>query len=186
VKKNLIGSDLTELWSWFAGGTVCAYLPGQQRRDDVVCSAVLAETWDLAAAEQDASGQFTFMHTHTHNGLLSRTAQVGRYQKKHSSTHTHPDHRTYFFIFLHLLGSSLFSLRAWQSSLTTSLQVLVGFPLGLGPSTSYSMHFFSQSWSYFLNTCPYHHRLFCCNTNAMSSIPNLSLSSLLGNLDLLA
>ena len=121
-----------------------------------------------------------------HNGLLSRTAQVGRYQKKHSSTHTHPDHRTYFFIFLHLLGSSLFSLRAWQSSLTTSLQVLVGLPLGLGPSTSYSMHFFSQSWSYFLNTCPYHHRLFCCSTNAMSSIPNLSLSSLLGNLDLLA
>jgi len=121
-------------------------------------------------------------YTHTHNGLLSRTAQVGRYQKKHSSTHTHPDHRTYFFIFLHLLRSSLFSLRVWQSSLTTSLQVLVGLPLGLGPSTSYSVHFFTQSWSYLLNTCPYHHRLFCCNTSAMSSTPSLSLSSLLGNL----
>ena len=49
-------------------------------------------------------------------------------------------------------------------------------------STSYSMHFFTQSPS-FQNTCPYHRSLFCCNTNVMmSSIPNLSLSSLLGNL----
>ena len=50
------------------------------------------------------------------------------------------------------------------------------------PSTSYSMHFFTQSSSSFHNTRPYHHSLFCCNTNAMSSIPGLSLSSLLGNL----
>ena len=35
----------------------------------------------------------------------------------------------------------MFSLRAWQSTLTTSLQVLFGLPLGLGPSASYSMHF---------------------------------------------
>ena len=44
------------------------------------------------------------------------------------------------------------------------------------------MHFFTQSSSSFLNTCPYHQSLFGCNTNAMSSIPNLFLSSLLGNL----
>ena len=49
-------------------------------------------------------------------------------------------------------------------------------PLGLGPSTSYSMHFFTQSSS-FRSTCPYHRSLFCCNTNAMSSISNLSLSA---------
>ena len=68
-------------------------------------------------------------HTHTHsqpyNGILSGTT---RYQKKHSPTHTHPDHRTSFIIFLHLqrsMASSLFSLRAWQSSWTTSLQVLL-------------------------------------------------------------
>ena len=82
-------------------------------------------------------------HTHTQpfNGLLSGTTRVGRYQKKHSPTNTHPDHRTSFIIFLHLqrsMASSLFSLRAWQSSRTTSLQVLFGLPLGLGPSTSYS------------------------------------------------
>ena len=125
-------------------------------------------------------------HTHAQlfNGLWSRTTRVVRYQKKHSPTHTHPDHRTSFINFLHLLrsiASSLFSLHAWQSSLTTSLQVLFGLPLGLGPSTSYSMHFFTQSSS-FRSTCPYHWSLFCCNTNAVSSIPNLSLSSLLGNL----
>ena len=34
----------------------------------------------------------------------------------------------------------------------------------------------------FCSTCPYHRSKFCCNTNVMSSIPNLYLSSLLGNL----
>jgi len=54
--------------------------------------------------------------------------------------------------------------------------------LGHGPSTSYTMHFFTQSSSSFCSTCPYHHSLICCNTNAMSSISILSVSSLLGNL----
>ena len=44
-------------------------------------------------------------HAHTHkqlfNGLLSRTTRVCCYQKKHSPTHTHPDHQTSFIIFLH-------------------------------------------------------------------------------------
>jgi len=87
--------------------------------------------------------------------------------------------------FLHLIwsiASSFFSLHAWQSSRTTSHQVLFGLPHGLGPSTSYSMNFFTQPSSSFHSTCPYHRRLFCCNTNATSSIPNLSLSSSLGNL----
>ena len=45
------------------------------------------------------------------------------------------------------------------------------------------MHFFFQlSSSSFCNTCPYNCCLFCCYTNAMSSIHNLSLSTLLGNL----
>jgi len=59
------------------------------------------------------------------------------------------------------------------------LQVLFGLPLGLGPSTSYSLHFFTQSSSSFHSTCSYHRSLFCCNTSAVSYIPNLSLSSLL-------
>ena len=104
------------------------------------------------------------------NGLWSGTTRVGQYQKKHSPTHTRPDHRTSFIIFLHLqwsMVSSLFILRAWQSSRTTSLQVLFGLPLGLGPSTSYSIHFFTQSSSSFRSTCPYQRSLCCCNTNAM-------------------
>jgi len=78
-------------------------------------------------------------------------------------------------------SSSVFNLRAWQSFCTTSLHVLFGLPLGLEPSTSYSMHFFTQSLSSFRNTCPYHHSLFC-------SVPRLyylfliSLSSSLGTL----
>ena len=94
---------------------------------------------------------FHLTHTHTQpfNGLWSGTTRVGQYQKKHSPTHTHPGHWTSFINFLHLLrsiASSVFSLHAWQSSLTTSFQVLFDLPLGLGPSTSYSMHFFTQSY----------------------------------------
>ena len=40
-------------------------------------------------------------HTQPFNGLLSGTTRVGRYQKKHLPTHTHPDDRTSFIIFLH-------------------------------------------------------------------------------------
>ena len=119
------------------------------------------------------------------NGLWSGTTRVGRYQRKHSPTHTHPDHRASFIIFLHLqrsMASSLFNLRAWQSSRTTSFQVFFGLPLGLEPSTSCSIHFFTQSSSSIRNTWPYQRSLFCCNTNAMSSTPSLSLSSLLGSL----
>ena len=101
-----------------------------------------------------------FCYTHTHvpvSGPLSRTTRAGWYQKKCSPTHTHPDHHTSFINFLHLLwsiASSLFNLLALQSFSTTSLQFLFGLPLGLGPSTSYSVHFFTQSSSSFCNTCP--------------------------------
>ena len=93
------------------------------------------------------------------NGRLSGTTRVGRYQKKHSPAHTHPGKRTSFITFLHLqrsMASSLFSLRAWQSSRTTSFQVLFGLPLGLEPSASYSMHFFTQSSSSFRSTCTFY------------------------------
>ena len=110
------------------------------------------------------------------NGRLSGTTRVGWYQKKHSPAHTHSGQHTSFITFLHLqrsTASSLFSLRAWQSSQTTSFQVLFGLSLGLEPSTSYSMHFFTQSSSYFRSTCPYQRSLFCCNISAMSSTPSL-------------
>jgi len=49
-------------------------------------------------------------------------------------------------------------------------------------STSYSIHFFIQSLSSFRSTCPYHHYLFSCSTEIMSSNPSLSLNPLLGTL----
>ena len=90
-------------------------------------------------------------------GPLSWTTQVSRYQKKHSPAH-HPDHHPIFISFFHLprsIASFLFKLRAWQSFCTTSFHVLFGLPLGLEPSTSYSIHFFTQSVSSFRSTCPY-------------------------------
>jgi len=129
------------------------------------------------------SGLWTQTHTHTQlfNGPLSRTTQVGRYQKKHSPTHTHADHQTSFIKFLHFLrsiASSVFNLCAWQSFSTTSLQVLFSLPLGLGPSASCSIHFFTQSSSSFHNTCPSHHSLFCV-IPFFSSIPLKNFSPLL-------
>ena len=82
-------------------------------------------------------------------GPLSGTTRVSRYQKKHSPTH-HPDHHPIFISFFHLqrsIASSLFKLRAWQSFCTTSLHVLFGLPLGLEPSTWYSIHFlYGGNW----------------------------------------
>jgi len=104
-------------------------------------------------------------------GPLSRTTRVSRYQKKHSPTH-HPDHHPIFIRFFHLprsITSSLFKLRAWQSFCTTSFHVLFGLPFGLEPSTSYSIHFFTQSVSSFRSTCPCHHNLFCCSINIIFS-----------------
>ena len=129
----------------------------------------------------------SWTHT-THNqqqqpfyGPLSGTTRVSRSQKKHSPTH-HLDHPPIFISFFHLprsIASSLFKLRAWQSFCTNSFHVLFGLPLCLEPSTSYSIHFFTSS---FCSTCPYHRNLFCCSINIISSIPSVSLNSLLETL----
>jgi len=132
----------------------------------------------------DGGGKFIRTTQQPFYGPLSGTTRVSRYQKKHSPTH-HPDHHPIFISFFHLprsIASSLFKLRAWQSFCTTSFHVLFGLPLGLEPSTSYSIHFFTQSVSSFCCTCPYHRNLFCCSINIISSIPSLSLNSLLGTL----
>jgi len=94
-------------------------------------------------------------------GPLFGTTRVSRYQKKHSPTY-HPDHHPIFISFFHLprsIASCLFKLCVWQSFCTTSFHVLFGLPLGLEPSTSYSIHLFTQSVSSFRSTCPYHSKL---------------------------
>ena len=125
-------------------------------------------------------------HLSTFHQYCTRTRTHAHWHAHaHAHTHTHPSWSSDILYQvpppLWSITSSLFNLRAWQSFSTTSLQVLSNLPLGLGPLTSYSMHFFTQSLS-FHSTCPYHRSQFCCNTNAMSSITNLPLSSLLGNL----
>jgi len=123
-------------------------------------------------------------HQQLFYGPLSGTTQVSQCQKKHSPTH-HPDQHPIFITFFHLprsIASSLFKLRDWQSSCTTSLHVLFGLPRGLEPSTSNSIYFFTQSVSSFHSTCPYHRNLFCCSINIISSIPYLSLNFLLETL----
>ena len=95
---------------------------------------LLPSGWLLDVVQQQQQRPF--------NGLWSGTTRVGRHQKQHSPTHTHPDHRASFITFLHLqrsMASSLFNLRAWQSSRTSSFQVFFGLPLGLEPSTSCSI-----------------------------------------------
>jgi len=60
------------------------------------------------------------------------------------------------------------------------LQVFFDLPLGLAPSTLFSIHFFTQSLSSLRNTCPYHRNLFRYSTTIMSSNLSLSLNPLLG------
>ena len=87
-------------------------------------------------------------------GPLSGTTQVSRYQNKHSPTHLSWSSSNLYQLLPSTwsTASSLFNLRVWQTFCTTSFQVLFGLPVGLEPSTSYSIHFFIQSVCSFLNT----------------------------------
>jgi len=58
----------------------------------------------------------------------------------------------------------------------------LGLPLGLETSTWYSIHYFTQLVFSFPSTCPYRLNLFCRSINIISSIPSVSLNSLLGTL----
>jgi len=117
-------------------------------------------------------------HTRVFFGPLSWSTPVSRYAKKHPSTRTPPTHQPPYLPPSTPNPSSLLTRHTWQSLCTTSSHVLFGPPLGLQHTTSYSIHFFTQSLSSFRNTCPYRHSLFCCSSNVMSTIPSLSLNSL--------
>ena len=108
-------------------------------------------TWEDTWAYNNNNNRFTALCPG-----LPRWA--GTRRNTHPPTH-HPDHCPIFISFFHLpwcIAPFLFKLRAWQCFCTTSLHVLFGLPLGLEPSTSYSIHFFTQSVSSFRNTCPHH------------------------------
>ena len=102
----------------------------------------------LWAWQSDIDRLLQHAHTHTHDRLTAFGPELPGWAgtRRNTHQHTHPDHRTSFINFLHLqrsIASSLFSLRAWQSSLTTSVRVLFGLPLGLGPDIDIALVFFS-------------------------------------------
>jgi len=140
---------------------------------------------------------FTFLvlvhpgtHTQIHNcftahWILSGTTRVSRYQKKHSTTHTYCGHKACLICFLHLLQSN--DIVPIQS--TCLIVLLHNLSAGFLWSTSWPgtfhfilIHFFIQLLSSFCNTCLYHHNLFCCGIEIMSSHPSLSINFLLGTL----
>ena len=101
------------------------------------------------------------------------TSRVSWYQKKHSPTNINRGHQSSLICFLHLLQSTASSLFNVQYFSTISIQVFFHLPLGLAPSTSYSILFYTQTSCSFYST-------FCCSTEIMSSNPSLFLNPLLG------
>jgi len=125
---------------------------------------------------------FKLTHTQPFYGSLDFVREdPGELVPEETFTHS-------FFVVIshHLFASSTYGILSVQFTCLTvffhNLQVFFGLPLGLAPSTSYSIHFFTQSLYSFCSTCPYHHNLFCCSTNIMSSNPSLSLNLLHGTL----
>jgi len=102
------------------------------------------------------------MHARTHT-TMSGTTRVGRYQKKHSPTHTHNDHPTYFTT----SSTMIYSILLVQCMcLTVLFHNLSPGPLWssswFGALYFISHAFLTQSPSSFHNTCPYH-----CNRSAV-------------------
>ena len=84
-------------------------------------------------------------HTHTRPFYGSVRDYPGEPVPEETSIHSHPScSSTILIIFLHLprtIASSLLNPRIWQYFCTTYNHVLFGLPLGLEPTTSYSIHF---------------------------------------------
>jgi len=106
--------------------------------------------------------------THTHTQPLYGSVDFvrdnpGELIPEETFTHSHLSWSSniplYFHHLLQSMASSLINPCALQSFSTISLQVFFVLPLGLTPSTSYSIHFFTQSLSSFRSTCPYHRNL---------------------------
>jgi len=98
---------------------------------------------------------------------LSGTTRVSQYQKKHSPTHR-PDHHPVLILYQLLPSTTIHSILPVQiTCLAIFLHNLFPHPLWStswsGPSTSYSIHFFTRSVSSFRSTCPYHRNLLCCS-----------------------
>ena len=136
---------------------------GDEESRAIMLFVCIAAQYLLTNAVSSSAHQLT--HTQPFYGsvdFFSETTRVSWYQRKHLPTHTYRGHHSSLIHFFHLLrsmASSLFNPRACQSFFTISLQVFFGLPLGQASSTSYSIHFFTQSLLSFLSTCPYYNWL---------------------------
>ena len=82
-----------------------------------------------------------------------------------------------FSLFLPVMDIFSVDLKFCHMRSTLYSHVLVGLTTGPLPSTLYSMHFFTQSSSLFLITCPYHLSLPLLMTVVIGSTPTNSLNS---------
>ena len=125
-------------------------------------------------------GVSTNTHTHTqpfYGSMDFVWDNPGEPVPEETFTHSH------LICFIHLLwsmASSLFNPPAWQSFFHNLSPSFLWSTSYIYPSTSYFIHFFTQSLFSFRNTCPYHRNLFRCSTEIMTSNASLSLNPLFG------
>jgi len=115
----------------------------------VATSRHLCQQYDreTTCCQTNASHIISNKNTHTQTQAILRLSRSW-YQEK-TFTHSHllwPSVIPYLLppsITIHGILPVQF-LHAWQTFSTISLQVFFGLPLGLAPSTSYTIHFFIQ------------------------------------------
>jgi len=121
-----------------------------------LCSLFLKSTHNLT--EQIRMHTHTHTHTHTqpfYGSMDFLRDNPGEPVPEETFTHSHLSWSTIVPYLLHP-STTIHGILPTRVTIfsTISLQVFYGQPLGLAPSTSYSIHFFTQSLSSFCNTCP--------------------------------
>jgi len=103
--------------------------------------SVLWLCWSVSVCCITATRVHAWTHTQAHNRLTAFGPGLpGLASTRRNIPLSHPSWSSDILYLLLPVNtqytSSLFCLRAWQSSLTTYLQVCFGLPLGIGPSAS--------------------------------------------------
>ena len=147
-----------KLLVWLAVFFICRHFSGEWRIDIV--------------GQQLSVISFCYTHTHTRKLTCAHTHtpfyssmdfvrhNLGELVPEETFTHWHLSWSSIVPYLLHP-SITIHGILPVQSTCLTiffdSLQVFFGLPLGLAPSTSCSIHFFTQSLSSFHNTCNLFH-----------------------------
>jgi len=133
---------------------------------------------------------YVHTHIHTHNHftalwILSRTTWGSQYPRRN----IHP--LTPIMVINQPLSASSISYDPWQPLCSIYVPGSL-FPQSLSKFSLvyllawhpplHTPYISSPNQSSFRSTCPYHHNLFCCSTEIMSSNPSFYLNPLLGTL----